>query len=231
MSTQSLTVSHASAAGREPSESKPLLKDRAYAELKELIQTGVFAPNTFLSERQLVQRLGMSKTPIRSALEHLEAQGLVAVSPQQGIVVKELSAHEITDLYDMRTAIEPFIAVRLAGRGLAPGQLERAEKNLAAQRAAAAADDGLTATRLDVEFHLLLAEFLDNREMMIWLTRCFDKLYRSIVRINTLAVGRLLQSYQDHAAVFEAIRTSRGEAAAQAMGEHVRFGKQFLLGE
>ena len=206
------------------SGAKMLLKEQAYAELKELIQTGVFAPNTFLSERQLVLRLGMSKTPIRSALEHLEAQGLVAVSPQQGIVVKELSAHEITDLFDMRTAIEPFIAARLAGRGLAPGQLGRAEENLAAQRAATAAGDPIGATRLDVEFHLLLAEFLDNREMMTWLTRCFDKLHRSIVRINTLAVGRLLKGYQDHAAIFEAIRTSQSEAAAQGMVDHLRFG-------
>ena len=75
---------------------------------------GVFAPNTFLSERQLVERMGMSKTPIRSALEHLESQGLVAVAPQQGIIVKELSAQEITDLFDMRSAIEPFIVSRLS---------------------------------------------------------------------------------------------------------------------
>ena len=67
-----------------------LLKDHAYAQLPEAsFQTGVFAPHTFLSERQLVERLGMSKTPIRSALELLEARGLVAVSPQQGIVVKD----------------------------------------------------------------------------------------------------------------------------------------------
>ena len=95
---------------------RALLKDRAYADLKVLIQSGEFPPNTFLSERQLVARLGMSKTPIRSALEHLEAQGLVVVSPQQGIVVTDLSVREITDLFDVRSAIEPFVAARLAER-------------------------------------------------------------------------------------------------------------------
>jgi DNA-binding GntR family transcriptional regulator len=209
----------------------PVGNTRAYAELKELIQTGVLAPNTFLSERQLAQHLGMSKTPIRSALEHLEAQGLLAVSPQQGIVVKELSAHEIIDLFDMRLAIEPFVVSRLARRSLAPGPVACAEKNLAEQRSAARAGDAVLATRLDVEFHLLLAELLDNREMMAWLTRCFDKMHRSILRINTLAAGRLLKSYQDHATILEAALGAKGDLAAQAMIDHLRYGKHFLLGD
>ena len=58
-----------------------LLKDQAYEELKKLIMNEVFSPGTFLSERQLAARLDMSKTPIRSALERLESEGFVAVSP------------------------------------------------------------------------------------------------------------------------------------------------------
>lgn len=209
---------------------KTLLKDKAYRELKELIQTGVFPPNTFLSERQLAQHLGMSKTPIRSALEHLEAQGLLAVSPQQGIVVKELSAHEIIDLFDMRAAIEPFVVSRLAGRGFAT-QAVRLEKNLAEQRSAATKGDARNATRLDIEFHMLLAESLDNREISIWLARCFDKLHRSILRINSLGAGRLMKSYQDHAELVEAVKVAKSDLAARRMTDHLRYGKQFLLGE
>ncbi len=178
-----------------------------------------------------MQQLGMSKTPIRSALEQLEAQGLVAVSPQQGIVVRELSAHEITDLFDTRAAVEPFVAARLAGRGLSPEQAARVEENLHEQRAAATAGNALAATHLDIEFHSLLTEFLDNREIMGWLARCFDKLHRSILRVNRLAAGRLLKSYQDHAAVAAAVLAGQSEAAAQRMAEHLRYGRQFLLGE
>ena len=58
---------------------RTLLKDRAYDELKNLILDETFSPGTFLSERQLAARLGMSKTPIRSALERLEAEAFVAV--------------------------------------------------------------------------------------------------------------------------------------------------------
>jgi DNA-binding GntR family transcriptional regulator len=208
---------------------KLLLKDRAYAELKTLIQSGVFAPDTFLSERQLVQRLGMSKTPIRSALEHLEAQGLVAVSPQQGIVVKDLSAREIAELFDIRSAIEPFIVRRLAERNLPAEQLMRLKANLKSQRAAVNAEDALAATKLDIEFHMLLAELLDNREMLAWLARCFDKLERAILRINRLSANRLPKSQADHASIAMSVLKGRGSAAAKAMAEHLQYGRQFLL--
>jgi DNA-binding GntR family transcriptional regulator len=58
-----------------------LLKDQAYEELKKLIMNEVFSPGTFFSVRQLAARVDMSKTPIRSALERLESEGFVAVSP------------------------------------------------------------------------------------------------------------------------------------------------------
>lgn len=209
---------------------KILLKDRAYTQIKELIQTGIFPPNSFLSERQLVENLQISKTPIRSALELLEAQGLVAVSPQQGIIVKELSVRDIAELFDMRLAVEPFMASKLAGRVLSADQSERLVSNLALQNAAALAGDALAATQLDIEFHMLLASLLDNREMTAWQSRCFDKLYRSVLRINQLSNGRLLKSQQDHAAIVTAITSCNATAAAKAMTEHLLYGRQFLLG-
>lgn len=215
---------------RLPTAARGLLKDHAYTELKDLIQTGVFPPNMFLSERQLVKKLGMSKTPIRSALEHLESQGLVAVSPQQGIVVKELSAHEIIDLFDIRIAIEPFVVSRLTARTIAADQKVFIKANLAEQHAAAQTGDAVAATRLDIAFHILLAEIFDNRELLTWVRRCFDKLHRSILRINRLAAGRLMKSYQDHAAIVAAIMAGKCEKAGQGMVEHLRYGKQFLLG-
>jgi DNA-binding GntR family transcriptional regulator len=209
---------------------RALLKDHAYTQILELIQTGVFAPQAFLSERQLVERLGMSKTPIRSALELLEARGLVAVSPQQGIVVKELSGREVVELFDMRAAIEPFVAGRLAERSWEREEVARVKANLSRQRAAAARADHREATRLDIEFHRLLAEVLDNHEISSWLARCFDKLERAILRVNRLAAGRLQKSYEDHAAIATAILAGKGEKASRAMSEHLRYGRRFLMG-
>jgi len=213
-----------------PSSVRALLKDRAYDELKALIQDGVFPPNTFLSERQLVERFGMSKTPIRSALELLESQGLVTVSPQQGIVVKDLSAQEVSDLFDMRSAVEHFIASRLAQGTLGTSPIARLETNLDLQAEAARAGDAPASTRLDVEFHTLLAEILENREALSWLSRCFDKLYRSILRINRLSPGRLARSHEDHCAIACAITSGRAEDASRLMLDHIGYGRRFLQG-
>jgi len=226
MKRQSPIETHTSA----PGSVRTLLKDRAYDELKALIQDGVFPPNMFLSERQLVERLGMSKTPIRSALELLEAQDLVVVSPQQGIVVKDLSAQEITDLFDMRCAVEPFIASRLASRSLGASSIARLDANLTLQVEAALVGDAPASTRLDVEFHILLAEFLENREAHSWLARCFDRLHRSILRINRLSPDRLARSHEDHSAIAAAITAGRAEDASRLMLGHLAYGRRFLQG-
>src|SRR5690348_15480667 len=67
------------------------MKKRAYTALKRLLVSRSVAPGTFLSVRQLAKQLEMSSTPIRAALERLEAEGFITISPQQGIVVRELS--------------------------------------------------------------------------------------------------------------------------------------------
>jgi DNA-binding GntR family transcriptional regulator len=206
-----------------------MLRQLAYEQLKQWIQSGELAPQTFLSERQLVLRMGMSKTPIRAALGMLEAQGLVAISPQQGIVVRELSVRETNDLFEMRLAVEPFAAQRLAARGLSPDGWRALQANLREQRSAATAHDAPSATRLDIQFHRLLAELLDNRELSQWLARCFDKLERSILRVNLAAPDRLLASYHDHRRIATAIHQQRGPTAARAMTKHLQYGQQFLL--
>ena len=206
-----------------------LLKERAYHEIRELIQTGELTSESNVSERQLAQRLGMSKTPIRAALENLEMQGLVTVSPQRGILVRELSAREIAELFDVRAAIEPFIASQLARRTLTTSQRDQLKANLREQRLAAKAADALGATQLDIAFHRLLASLLENQEMKVWLERCFDKLHRSVLRVNQMARNRLLKSYEDHDAVARSILSGSPDEAARQMKEHLAFGRQFLL--
>jgi len=214
---------------RNSSPARGSLKDRAYQKLKSLIQAGEMTADSALSERLLSERLGMSKTPIRAALENLETLGLVTVSPQRGILVRDLSARDIAELFDVRSAVEPFVAGQLAQSALTAAQRERIRTNLSGQRRAANDGDALESTRLDIAFHLLLAELLDNREIMNWLERCFDRLHRSVLRVNRLAKNRLLKSCGEHEHVAKAVFGERSDEAARLMKEHLRFGRQFLL--
>lgn len=207
---------------------RALLKDRAYEVLKEEIVTGRIVPGTFLSERQLAIRLGMSKTPVKAALERLEGDGYIRVSPQQGILVRELAIEEVMDLFDIRLALEPFVVRRLAGRLTEP-QYASLIANLEAQDQAAVIDDRLTYRKLDIEFHYLLCEFQGNREIQQVLRRLQDRLYRVILRVLERVPGRITSGIAEHRRILEAIRAGDSAAAAEAITIHLEFGRRMLV--
>jgi DNA-binding GntR family transcriptional regulator len=207
---------------------RPTLANRAYDDLKELFQDGTYAPGDFLTEGELARRLRMSKTPVRTALTRLEMDGFVTVSPQQGIVVREPSVQEIIDLFDIRMALETFVVRRLAGN-LTTEQATRLRVNLDLQGRAVKDQDTETATRLDTEFHLMLCEFLDNREITQAMERLRGKLHRIILGIQRKSPERMVDGWREHEAIAESVNQGRGEQAAQRIVQHLEWGKKFLV--
>lgn len=207
---------------------RPTLANRAYDELKTLFQNGTYSPGNFLTEGELSRRLKMSKTPVRTALTRLEMDGFVTVSPQQGIVVREPSIHEVIDLFDIRVALETFVVRRLAGT-ITPEQTARLRENLDAQARAAKEGDIETSTRLDTEFHLLLCEFLGNREITQTMERLRGKLHRIILGIQHKKPERLIEGWREHESIAEAVNQGRGEQAAQRIVAHLEWGKKILV--
>ena len=205
------------------------MKDRAYAELKRLILSQAVEPGAFLSERQLAARLKMSKTPVKAALERLEAEGFIGVSPQQGIVVHDLTLEEITDHFEIRQMVEVYVLRRLAER-LTAEQVARMRENLAAQQAAADRRDVPASGQLDSEFHLLWCEFFGNREMIEIMRRLRDRIHRIIARVNARNPDRLQESCAEHIRIAEAVFAGDVETATARIEEHLNYGKQFLLG-
>ena len=201
-----------------------LLKDQAYENLKRLILEEVFSPGTCLSERQLAARLDMSKTPIRSALARLEAEGFVALPPQQGIVVREPSLREVVDLFDIRIALETFVVQSIAGR-LNPEQIGQLRANLELQTQAG---DVVEYTRLDADFHLLLCELFANREILQVMRGGWDKLYREVLGLLRTDAERLMISYGGHEGIVEAVAQGQGAQAVARVREHLEYGKHFL---
>jgi DNA-binding GntR family transcriptional regulator len=211
-----------------PVPDKSLLKQRAYDELKERILDGTFQPGAFLSERQLAAQLGMSKTPVKAALERLEAEGCIAGSPQQGIVVRDLSVQEIVDQFQVRLALETFVVRAIAGK-LNEDETERVRENLRQQQRAAIDEDLPAAVLLDADFHAMLCEFLGNQEINRVMSQFRDKMHRVITRVFDLNAARLTSSQHEHQAIADAIFAGDADRAAQAVEEHLNYGKQFLL--
>ena len=207
---------------------RPTLATRAYEDLKNLLLKGAYSPGDFLTEGELARRLKMSKTPVRTALTRLEMDGFVTVSPQQGIVVRESSIHEVLDIFDIRMALETFVVRRLAAV-ITPPQVERLRANLEAQAKAAKEHDNPTTTRLDTEFHLMLCEFAGNREIRDVMERMRAKLHRIILGIQNNNPARILEGNREHAEIAEAIIKGRGEEAARLVVQHLEWGKKYLL--
>lgn len=210
------------------SSGRSLLKERAYTEIKQRIVDGVFAPSTFLSERQLASLLDMSKTPIRAALERLEQDGLITTSPQQGIIVRDLSVHEIADLYELRAALEAYIARAVAGK-LTDEQVLVVKANLEAQQTACYKGDVKRLVAVDAAFHMLFCGFLGNREIVRTMAQLRDKIFRVISRVFQVNPARMSQSFDEHQAIADAIFRGQGDLAAQHLVDHLERGRKHLL--
>lgn len=206
-----------------------LLKDDAYERIKQLIQTQAFKPGTFVSERELAARMSMSKTPVRSALERLQTEGFVQISPQQGAVVRESSMHEIVDMIDFRIALEPYVLRRLVGR-LSPQQLQRLRENLKQQEWVVEAHDVRRCTQLDADYHLMFCEFVGNQEIVRVMRGLRDRLFRTVLRIFTQDVARVRNSYREHVAIADALEVGDADEAAALLVTHLEYSKRFVVG-
>lgn len=207
---------------------RSLLRERAYHELKQLLIISPRPLEPFLSERKLAKHLGMSNTPVRSAIERLEAEGFITISPNQGIVVRELTEREIADHYDLRAALEPYVLGRLAGK-LTGANVERINANLAAQRESVDAGDISRLIELDSEFHLLFCEFLGNDEITRTLLQLRDKIHRIILRIAKQAPERIARTYPEHLEIARAVLAGDAARAADAVIAHLEFGKRCFV--
>jgi len=205
-----------------------LMKERAYEQIKSKILRGDYAARSFLTERQLALQMGMSKTPVRAALERLEQDGFVTISPQQGIVVREMSVHEIADHFEMRAALETYVVRSLAGH-LSAKQVEQLLANLKAHEDVSTNGDTERGVALDMEFHILFCQFLDNQEILRVMLQLRDKIFRVISRVLQIYPVRFGEASAEHRSIAEAVIAGDADLAAQRVVEHLERGKHYLI--
>lgn len=205
-----------------------MLRERAYQEIKHLLFASQSLSDPFLSQRKLARQLGIGNTPVRSAIERLESEGLILISPQQGIAVRELRTREITDHYEIRQALEPYVIHRITGH-LTVDQERSLRENLARQKDATTGNDILQNVMFDAEFHLLFCRFLENQEIYRTMLQLRDKIHRVILRMAQVSPERSEVSFQEHVDLSEAVFLGQADRAASLMYAHLEHGKEKLL--
>jgi len=207
--------------------------DRAYAQLRHDIETGVFAPGQALSEIELSTHTGASRTPVREAIRRLAAEGLVDLEPRRAPTVSRISLRGARALFDFRRLIEPE-AVRAVAH--------KAETNPALRDDLLVLLDTFHAMRgvpydetFAEQFRRATAEF--DRIVALhtpnsYLARAIADLRPHSARLRYIAHSdrsRLQESVNEHIAMCTAIIDGNPDAAAAAMTTHLHHVDQAIF--
>ena len=147
---------------------------RAYQQIRRSIMAGDLVPGSMLSEAELAASLGVSRTPVRTALGRLQEDGWVRIYPQRGALVRELTATEIREGAEVRHALETAGVRRALPTRLAELR-DEAEASLAEQQAALDVDDFARFNELSQRFHRLFVEVGGNDTMLALYDRVAER--------------------------------------------------------
>jgi GntR family transcriptional regulator, rspAB operon transcriptional repressor len=203
--------------GEGPSRS---LSERAYQHIRADILRGRLPVGTVVGESALADELGISKTPVRQALQLLRGEGLLQVGARRQLVVRGFSPEHRQEIVDIRQALEA-LAVRAAAERMTLDDIDHLRLLLIRQKRAADADREDDFIDLDEEFHLRMAAGAG----MPVVERLLRQL-RGFVRVmhigTTRPRGYLAEVLAEHTAIVDALEDRDVEKAAEALNEHLR---------
>ena len=205
-----------------PATEPATLADQAYGQLKQLIFDFALMPGDRCSESELAQRLAVSRTPLRQAMQRLEREGFLQVLPKVGWQVAKLDFDTFDELYDLRVLIECHAAQRLAEAEARPALQALAEVWLVPE--ADRLNDAAAVGRADEAFHMALVQGSGNREMAR-VHREITERIRIIRRLDFTKLARVEATYDEHARILRAITRRRADEAQRLLRAHIEQSK------
>ncbi|MCW4386042.1 GntR family transcriptional regulator [Salinibacterium sp. SYSU T00001] len=193
--------------------------ETVYEGLRRAIVTGEMHPNERLVETEIAERFAVGRSAVRTALVRLVQDGLVEHERNRGARVRLVGAHEATEIYEVRALLEGLTA-RKAAENLSDSAAEDLRARLAAIGALLEAGDLMTASERNVELHAVIVEIAGHDTAGRLLAGLNSHLVRYHYR-TILHPGRAKLSYQEHAAIVEAIIARDPDAAESAMRAHM----------
>ena len=212
------------ARARSPASS---LRERALDAIREGILGLHYPPGSLLSEAQLAEELGISRTPVREALRELAAGGLVRILPRRGVVVSEPSVRDIVEVYQLREQLECFGA-RLAAEHITPAEAELLVADHAEALGHLAAGRLQPAYAASVRLHDRIIGLTRNARLVRFMGQLHDQAHR--FGLMTLRQGRAPRALQEHGWILDAILARDGAAAERLMRDHLRADRDMALG-
>lgn len=190
--------------------------ERITQRLREAITSGLLRPGERLQQEELAQRLGVSRMPIREALQRLEAEGLVVLQPYRGAVVAGVSARELQEIYEIRIALET-LALEL---GVPRFDQEGLDDLEAILRRMDTEGEATTWLELNTEFHSGLYAAADRALLLEHIDNLRNKSDRYL-RLFAARRDRTEQAQQEHWEIIAACRARDTHGAVARLRRHL----------
>ncbi|MGW6732192.1 GntR family transcriptional regulator [Streptomyces sp. NPDC055013] len=208
---------------------QPPAADRVYTHVKQGVLDRRYEGGTLLTEGELADAVGVSRTPVREALLRLEVEGLIKLYPKKGALVLPVSAQEIKDVVETRMLVEEHAARKAVPAP--PGLIERLEELLARQKAQAAAGDLAGAAVTDRCFHVEIVRSGGNEI----LSRLYDQLRDRQLRMGVAVLhshpDRIAKTLVEHEEILQALRAGDAEEAVGLVHRHIGWFSHLARGE
>jgi DNA-binding GntR family transcriptional regulator len=201
---------------------------RVSRELEAAILSGQFRPRERLIEMDLIGQFRVSRTVIREALKKLESKGLVRAIPYRGVLVADLTAEEVEEIYFVRTVLEK-IAAGLLLKHIQPKDLEYLKK-LSRELEKHLREKTPRAIEIDSEFHRAMVKAAHNQYLYDLID--FLRVKCHIVRFNAWShPGRIEKALSEHKAIMKAIEGKDLKKLERAIAEHLSLSKNSYLSQ
>ena len=187
-----------------------------YNALLKRIRTGRVRPGDRLREEEIAETLGVSRTPVREALQHLQARHLVETAPGRGIVVVELNTRQVMELHEMREVLEGA-AARFAAQHAMPAEIAMMRDFI--DEFEAAGGDSQRLAKANNSLHRTIYEAARNRYMLEALNTLDDAL--SLTQDTNFSLPERCVS-REHRAIVTAIEERDADAAEMASRMHIQ---------
>ena len=205
------------------------LREKILENIRDAIISGILPSGSRVSEPDLAERYGISRTPIREAMRQLESEGYLTVIPRKGAVVTSFSEKDVEEFYAIKSILEGFAAKQACAR-LTTKDIDRLES--INQRLSELAEQGDVKQFFKVhnDFHEVFIKAANNdklREMINTLVTRFQRL-----RLMSLSQpGRMLVSVQEHQKIIGAFKDKCCEQAEILVRKNAEYGGRVLLSE
>ncbi len=198
------------------------LKETAYKTIKEKIINLEFSPEQFISESELVDTVGASRTPIREALNRLEQENFIRVIPRRGVFVKGIVPQEVNNLFDTRFAIEPYV-IRYHHNKFEIDKLKQIQEEMfEALREGNEEQQVLN----DSKLHTTLFHAADNMYITKIMKNVFDHYDRIRIMLSLRRGNWIDCAYDDHTRILDLIFEGDYENAAKIMETHISTSRE-----